>query len=109
MTEDELVKKIIKLALKHDALVHHCPDSRRCQGSKGFPDLVITGPGGVIFAECKSQTGDEDPDQQNWSWSLSSTAVHLSARKISHVYYLWRPENLESGEIEMLIRMITLN
>lgn len=109
MTESELTTEVIRLCGKYSALWHHCPDSRRCEGSTGFPDLVIAGPGGVIFAECKSDGGETTAEQDNWAFILTTTALYSKLQRLQHVYYLWRPQNLESGEIEQLIRLITLH
>ena len=55
MSERELDKHIRKLCADLALSRYHTLDSRG--SSAGFPDLVIAGPSGVIFAECKSMPG----------------------------------------------------
>ena len=61
---------------------HHETDSRRSK--KGFPDLVISGPGGTIFAELKAQRGKITPDQQAWIDSINNSGGEC---------WVWRPSH----------------
>lgn len=45
--------------------VQHFPVVTGCW-SKGWPDLVIVGPGGVLWAEVKTARGRLEPGQ--WAW-----------------------------------------
>lgn len=105
MTETELRRKIIKIAWHYGALVHHCVRSDRCIGS-GFPDLVIAGPRGVIFAELKSDSGETDAEQDKWAWTLTRCSIYSRQLDIKHVYYLWCPQHLWSGEIDGVIKQV---
>jgi hypothetical protein len=64
--------------------------------SAGFPDLVIVGPGGLMFVEVKSERGRLAEEQ--WSWAgllLLSGAVHVT----------WRPADWPENVKEQLGRL----
>lgn len=63
-------------------LVFHDNDSRRNRA--GFPDLVIVGSRGYLFAELKTQTGRVRPDQQTWMDRLDDAGAPVR---------LWRPSD----------------
>lgn len=96
MLEYELLKEVQarcdKLGLYH----YHPTDSRRDR--RGFPDLVIVGPRGVIFAELKSASGKLEPDQRRWGTMLSSAG---------EVWTIWRPGTLHSGIIQRMLESIS--
>lgn len=98
MSEAELTRDIMALADSLGLLWHHCPDSRRCKGNRGFPDLVIAGPGGIIFAEVKGPDGETSAEQDLWGWTISD-------RKPAR-WRLWRPADLEDGTIERELRQL---
>lgn len=91
MSEAELVAEILKLIAKAGLLVHHCRDSRHCEGPKGFPDLVIVGPQGVIFREVKSEHGETSADQDRWGYRLAWIAGYVGPLTL---FGVWRPEDL---------------
>lgn len=69
----------------------HCQDSRGSWGP-GFPDLVIAGPGGVIFRECKTQRkGAMTVLQDGWAVALQGAGQDWA---------VWRPADLASGRIQ---------
>lgn len=70
MTERDLVLAIQHACNDRGLLWHHCPDSRRCEGTRGFPDLFIAGAGGVLPIEVKSPYGDTSAEQDRWIWTL---------------------------------------
>lgn len=80
---------VVAMAKRRGLLVYHTHDSRRSQ--PGFPDLVIVGPGGLIFRELKSPTGKATFDQMQWLQTLAATGADAG---------LWRPANLRDGLIE---------
>jgi hypothetical protein len=88
MTERELDKHVRQLARDLGLLAYHVTDSRG--SSAGFPDWVIAGPNGVIFAENKSATGKLRPDQITWRDQLTEAGA---------TWFLWRPADLASGTI----------
>lgn len=51
----------------------HSGDSRR-DSCAGFPDLVICGPGGLVFAELKSEQGKVSAEQFAWLDDLNQHA-----------------------------------
>ena len=67
---------------------HHETDSRRSK--PGFPDLVIVGPGGVLYRELKAQKGRVRREQKQWLADL--TAAGADAQ-------IWRPTDWENQTI----------
>lgn len=51
-------------------LWHHCPDSRGCHGTPGMPDLIIIGPSGVSWRECKPPGDHPRGGQVTWKYGL---------------------------------------
>jgi hypothetical protein len=88
MTEKELDHHIRQLASDLGLFRYHVTDSRGT--SAGFPDLVLVGPGGVIFAELKSARGQLRPEQTEWRDRLTEAGA---------TWRLWRPADLASGDI----------
>jgi hypothetical protein len=98
MTEAELTEAIIALAEEELGLLAHWnPDSRRVRGRKGFPDLVIAGVGGVLFAEVKTGGGETSPDQDLWRWTL-----HEADQR--HV--IWRASDWEAGSVRRTLEVL---
>lgn len=105
MTESELMASVLHLAKVQGVLAHHCRPARLAdgswrtpiQGTKGFPDVVLCGPGGLVVAELKNDVLAPTPEQMHWLGTLE--AAGADAR-------LWRPEAWHSGEIaEVLARL----
>ena len=84
LTEAQFQRQVTDLAAWHRLRVFHSGDSRRDTGT-GFPDLVIVGPGGVVFAELKTATGRPTRAQLDWLDALRATGIDA---------YLWRPTDL---------------
>lgn len=85
MREDQLQEAILELCKYLRLKVFHVYDSRKSAGP-GFPDLVIAGPGGVVFAELKSEKGSVSLSQTEWLDMLTlggATAV------------VWRPSDMD--------------
>lgn len=91
MTEAELAAEVTAAATSMGLLWHRCADSRRCRGSRGFPDLVIAGPAGILLAELKNDHDVTSADQDLWAWMLAGSAIWA--------YRLWRPADWRSGRI----------
>jgi VRR-NUC domain. len=93
MSEDDLLRNVIILC-KFFRLrtAHFRPGQTRSgrwvtpvQGDgKGFPDLVIAGPGGLLFRELKTEKGRLTPDQQAWQAVLASAGADVA---------VWRPRD----------------
>lgn len=98
MTEPQLQVSILDLAKLKGILVHHCRAAimrsgkwaTPVQGNAGFTDLVLSGPGGVVFAELKSDNTQPTDAQMRWLGMLEAGGAEV---------YLWRPEHWFSGEI----------
>lgn len=102
MTEAELQAEVTALCDHLGLNWHHCPFARRCDGTPGFPDLVIAGPLGVIFRELKSQDGQTSAGQDLWGWMLSGRhqqSVQGSGACAVSLYAIWRPADWRSGLI----------
>lgn len=89
MTEAELMEHVRLLCKELGLLAFHDHDSRRSWGP-GFPDLVIAGPGGLIFREVKNAVNSLSPEQRRWGSVLSQAGADWAP---------WRPQDLLSGVI----------
>lgn len=94
LSESEFQAAVVQLALLRQYLVFHDNDSRRNQA--GFPDLVMTRPGRLVFAELKTEIGRVSNEQHRWLDLLRS--VSQVAGDALHVA-VWRPSDLRSGAI----------
>lgn len=82
VSEKEFQRQLLQYARLCGWRVYHTRDSRGSQA--GFPDLVLTRGGRLIFAELKSARGKVRPEQSDWLDAL---------RAAGQVVYLWRPED----------------
>jgi hypothetical protein len=57
---------------------------------RGWPDMTIAGPGGLLFRELKSDYGDTRPEQEAWHWLLHRAGCDVD---------VWRPDDYLSGRI----------
>lgn len=96
MGEARLQRNVLDLCAWHHLLAYHPYDSRRSR--RGFPDLVIVGPRGVLFRELKSDTGRMEPDQTCWGQGLADAGANWS---------IWRPADWHSGRIRAEIDALT--
>lgn len=85
MTEADFQRKITDLCDWLGLKWHHETDSRKSK--KGFPDLVIAGEGGVIFAELKSKRGKLTDSQGEWLGTLLAAGATA---------YVWYPQDWPS-------------
>lgn len=105
MSEDQLQYTIIDLAKRLGLLVHHCrPAPVRqgkwitpIQGFKGFCDLVVAGPGGVVFRELKNDVLQPSPEQMTWLGTLEEGGADVA---------IWRPAHLHDGTIERELKRL---
>ena len=95
-SEAKFCLDVMALAQRMNLLAHWCPDSRKCYGDKGFPDLVIAGPRGLIFAECKMPSADTTAEQDRWIWTIGEAG----GRGRDSIVRIWFPSHLENGTIE---------
>lgn len=105
MTEDDLLTAVIDMAHLFGLTVAHFRPAKTERGwrtpvqadGKGYPDLTIVGPGGVLFRELKSATGKLSPEQAVWMYKLNEAGADVGR---------WRPADLTSGRIERELRAL---
>ena len=92
MTEQDLLNEVIKLLdARPELLWAHFPDSRRQQGTTGFPDIVIVGPYGVMFRELKlKHKAKLEGNQVRWKYALTAARAN---------YAVWTEQDLADGFI----------
>jgi len=95
VSEDDLIAAVGALCVRHQLLWAHFTvvyrGRRDIHGCYGFPDLVIAGPGGILFRECKSAGGKLRREQRYWSVVLGFAGGDWA---------VWQPADLDSGRIE---------
>lgn len=107
--EAPFTRAVLQLGRRLGLLMHWCPDSRRCEGDPGFPDVTAVGPGGVMFAELKLADADTTAEQDRWALMLlerSSQCAGYDCSGRGVFYRLWRPADLAAGTIEKELRQL---
>jgi len=82
MTERDLLDAVRDACRWAGLLAYHTFDSRRSE--RGFPDLVLVGPRGVLWRELKSSRGRLSPAQREWLDML-----HRAGSDVD----VWRPDD----------------
>jgi hypothetical protein len=82
MTERELLDAVRDACRWSGLLTYHTLDSRRSE--RGFPDLVLVGPRGVLWRELKSSSGRLTTDQRTWLDRLNDAGADAA---------VWRPDS----------------
>lgn len=82
MTETQFQTRITDLCDYLGLKWHHEVDSRKSK--RGWPDLVIAGPSGVLFVELKTETGRISTEQRQWLDHLVTAGAHVR---------VWRPQH----------------
>jgi hypothetical protein len=90
--EQALLLEVLRIVKARNLLWFHDFDSRK--NPPGLPDLIIVGPGGILYAELKSEHGPTSMMQTRWLRAL------LAQRQQA---VIWRPSDLRTGKIEKLI------
>lgn len=100
MSEDQLLRSIIDVCRKMGTVhtAHFRPGLTQSGNwrtavsgdGKGWLDLTIVGPGGVLFRELKSATGSTTPEQRQWIGWLTEAGQDAA---------VWRPRDWYSGRI----------
>jgi hypothetical protein len=99
VTEAEFLDTVIDLILDRPTLLwFHDWDSRR--NPKGFPDLVIAGPGGVLWRELKVPGNSLSSEQTKWKWTLKAAGADWGA---------WYPVDLSSGLVGASLDFLALS
>lgn len=96
---DELLGEVLALAATYHVRSAHFRPARTDQGwrtpvsgdGKGWPDLVLVGPRGVLFRELKAARGRVSRDQAEWMLALARAGEDVG---------VWRPYDLVDGRIE---------
>lgn len=119
MTEIEFEKALVELAHMFDWKVASFRPAQTGKGwrtpvkydGKGYPDLTMVHPSGVIiFAELKAKNGKVSDDQRAWGQHFlgcidsmfPSTDVVLEGEPLTRVqYWIWKPEH--AAEIATII------
>jgi hypothetical protein len=106
ISEDDLKRTVIDMCHAFGLLVAHFRPAQIRPGvwvtpveadGAGFVDLVIVGPGGVLFWELKSTTGPVSTDQARWLTALLAAGA---------VAWVVRPRDLRSGAVEQELRAL---
>lgn len=87
-----------RLCSRYSLWWHACPDTRHCRGPKGFPDLVIAGPSGLLFAEMKGLDQFRTPEQICWH-----AALGISGAKV----FTWKEAEFANGMVEGILASIS--
>jgi hypothetical protein len=99
--EARFCRDVAALAQRRGLLVHWCIDSRKCVGDRGFPDLTIAGPHGVIFAECKMPDSETSANQDLWGHTIYRASSGMRRRL---AYRIWFPQDLGNGTIDQELK-----
>lgn len=106
MSEDDLLKAVLEMARVFGIMTAHFRTAQARSGNwvtavsgdgKGYPDLTMVGPRGMLFRELKSARGPTAPEQKAWLARLTATGADAA---------IWRPADLKSGRIEAELRAI---
>jgi len=89
MLEDQLQENVRTLCKQLRLPVQHVYDARKCW-LIGWPDLVIIGPGGILFRELKKEGENPTPAQ----WKVGRLLTDAGAD-----WGVWRPADLLDGTI----------
>jgi hypothetical protein len=74
MTENEAIKRILDRCDELGLLAHHDSDSRKVQGTPGFPDVVVAGTDGLMWIEMKEDSFSKISSAQvTWKYTLKSS------------------------------------
>jgi hypothetical protein len=86
--EIHVQRHVEALCVQFGLLYYHTHDSRNSPA--GFLDVVVAGPGGLLFAELKSATGRLSAAQKRWVIMLTSLGCNVA---------VWSPVEMRSGAI----------
>lgn len=82
-------------ATRYGLKVYHTEDSRRSR--KGWPDLVLAGPGGMVYRELKIPPRTTTVEQEQWLALLVQLGQDAK---------VWTPADMQSGEIEHTLQRL---
>lgn len=93
--EADLQDAVEQLCRFWHVIYHHC---WRGRGDKGFPDLVIVGPAGILWRELKVQDRQPFWDQRRWGRWLQATGADWG---------IWTEDDYAAGKITSEIAAIS--
>ena len=99
MTHDEIVAEIRPGPAGRGVLTHYCPDSRRCEGDRGLPDLLLVGMYGATFLKVKTPNDTLRPEQTTWKHAL---------RPAGQEYHVIRGDMLLNGIVDGILDGLAL-
>jgi hypothetical protein len=96
ITEDQFLGQVLQLARIFKWRTAHFRPAKTAHGwrtavqgdGKGFPDLVLTRPTRVVFAELKAAKGKLRPEQTEWIDALTACPGVET--------HVWRPADLDT-------------
>lgn len=95
-SERELQSYVQATAKQLGLLCYHTHDSRRSE--PGFPDCVLVGPAGLLFAELKAERGRLTVEQRRWGSKLAQAGA---------AWTVWRPRDALDGTVtRMILRLV---
>jgi VRR-NUC domain len=105
MTGGDVQQNAIDLAHLYHLLVAHFRPAQTVKGwrtpvaadGKGWPDLVIAGPGGMLYREVKGEEDALTPEQEMWLAALRVAGADVA---------VWRPGDWESGRIRRELQVL---
>jgi hypothetical protein len=96
MTEDNLDATIRELAAWLGIRIYTVRNSKRgAVTSRGYPDLTIVGPAGIIWRELKIERGRLNREQLDWGRAISDAGGN---------WKVWRPSALLDKTVERELR-----
>lgn len=106
IAEAALMDSVLDLCAYRHVLAVHFPPAYTARGAlitnyrgdgAGWPDLHLTGPGGVLYRELKADDGQVSPEQQRYLDALRAAGCDAD---------VWRTADLRSGRIAAEIASI---
>jgi len=105
MSENELLVGILDRARWFGVVTAHFRPARTKTGwvtavagdGKGFPDLVLVGPCGVLYRELKTERGRLSPEQLRWRDALQAAGADWA---------VWKPSDLLAGRVDAELKTI---
>lgn len=92
--EKEFQREVLTLAKDH-GWTHRYHTYFSDRSEAGFPDIVMTKPGRIVFIELKTMKGKTTASQDGWLTALMDGGGEV---------YVFRPCCWNSGEIEEVLR-----
>lgn len=106
MSEDDLLRAVLDMCRRLSLRTAHFRPALSKSGrwmtavqgdGKGWPDLTIVGPGGVLFRELKAEGKYPEPEQRLWLEALTVAGANVG---------VWKPHHLTEGLIEQQLKAL---